>query len=267
MRVFAKQVDMHELHRPCDAAFEIAEINFTDRERGLRQLGQVRALSHLVEQPDRSQLRFRMERNALADAQQKLWLSACHRAERAQGADANPRFGRTRSGAENRQHALDFALLHHVVRNMRERVHQREQIFAAAEENAAIELIPISAPLLGHAARKKARRDGLERVGNACCVLLRNLIIRVQTQLDIIVPQRDALAQHRVQRGRDGERTRPARQLFSVARAGIGEDCAHDAPRVAAHVAIVMHQKLVEKAQGQELVRARHVGAVFFKQQ
>ena len=150
---------------------------------------------------------------------------------------------------------------------MRERVHQREQVFPAAEEHPPVDLVPIAAPLLRHAVFEETTRDGLQRVRNARGMLLRNLVVGMQTQLDIIVPQRDALAQHGVQRGRDGERASAARKLLAVARAGVCEDCAHNAPRVAAHVAVVMHQQLIQKAQREQLMRAGHVGAVFFKQE
>ena len=267
MNIFAQMIDMHELHRPGDAALEVAKIDFADRQSGLRQRGQSRAASESIEQPHGSKLRVRMERNALTRVQQQLRISVRHRAERTQGADAHPCFGGCGGATENRQHALHLRALHNRMRYLREGIHHRKQVFPAAEEHPAVELVPISPPLLRHAVGKEAARDGLERITDSGCVLLRNLVVGMQAQLDILVPERDALAQHRVQRRRDGKRTRAARKLFSIARAGVCEDCPHDLPRVAAHVAVVMHQQLIQKAQCEQLVRAGHIGAVFFKQE
>ncbi|MPM98829.1 hypothetical protein SDC9_146019 [bioreactor metagenome] len=108
-----------------------------------------------------------------------------------------------------------------------------------------VELFPIPPLFLRHTVGKQAARNGFKRVGNPCRVLLRNLVVRMQAELDILLPERNRLAEHRVQRGSAGKRARSARQFLAVARAGIGENIPHDAPRVPPHVAVVMHEQFV----------------------
>ena len=64
--IFAKVIDVDELHRPGDAALEVAQIDFADGQHGLRDGRQPRALAQLVEQPHGGKLRLWMELDALA---------------------------------------------------------------------------------------------------------------------------------------------------------------------------------------------------------
>ena len=103
-------------------------------------------------------------------------------------------------------------------------------------------------------AAKEALADGLERVGDAQRVLAGDLIVRVQAEPDIFCPE---LPRFR-QQGHDRRGHLPVlgrqRPLLAVARAGVRQDLAHDPARDAAHVAVRVHEQLVEEHERLALV-------------
>ena len=56
------------------------------------------------------------------------------------------------------------------------------------------------------------------------------------------------------------------RPLLAVARTGIRQNFSHDAPGHPAHIAVRVHEKLIQKHERLALVGLRHVGAVFLQQ-
>ena len=87
-------------------------------------------------------------------------------------------------------------------------------------------------------------------------MLVRDLMIRVQALHHIAVPERDGFVQQRQHRRRHGRLRRGGGQHFAVARTAVGQNLAHDMPRDAAHIALRVHQKLIQKAQQLLLVAA-----------
>ena len=107
--------------------------------------------------------------------------------------------------------------------------------------------------------------DDLQGVGNADGVLRRDLPLRVQALVNIVLPQLHRLRQqgHHCRRHSVGF-CRPG-PLLAVFGAAVGKNLPHNASGGAAHVAVRVHQKLIEQQQGLLLVGTGHVGAEFFQ--
>ena len=97
-------------------------------------------------------------------------------------------------------------------------------------------------------------------------MLAGDLIVRVQAEPDIFCPELPRFRQQRHDRRGHLPVLGRQRPLLAVARAGVRQDLAHDPARDAAHVAVRVHEQLVEEHQRLALVGPCHIGAVFLQQ-
>ena len=121
--------------------------------------------------------------------------------------------------------------------------------------------------LLFVAGGEQVLADDLQGVGNADGVLGRNLPLRVQALVNIVFPQLHRLRQQGHHCRRHGVGFSRLGTLLAVFRAAVGKNLPHDASGGAAHVAIRVHQQLIEQQQGLLLVGAGHIGAEFLQKE
>ena len=121
--------------------------------------------------------------------------------------------------------------------------------------------LQIQERVLRRAALEEGLRYDLQGIGDSGGVFGGDLVVRVQADVGIVVPQL-----HRfVEDGRRGRRHGPlgggGGDLLAVARPAVGQDLAHDPSAAAAHVPLMVGQQLVEEGQRPPLVGSGHIGA------
>ena len=121
--------------------------------------------------------------------------------------------------------------------------------------------------LLFVAGGEQVLADDLQGVGNADGVLGRDLPLRIQALVNIVLPQLHRLRQQGHHCRGHGVGFCRLRPLLAVFRAAVGKNLPHDASGSAAHVAVRVHQQLIEQQQSLLLVGAGHVGAEFFQKE
>ena len=108
--------------------------------------------------------------------------------------------------------------------------------------------------------------NGLQRVGDALCVLRGDFVVGVQALRHGLLPQAERFLQHGEHRGRGCVLRRGGGQLLAVFRPAVGQHAAHELPGQTANVALGIQQQLVEEGEQLALVSAGHIGVVFLKQ-
>lgn len=264
--IFQQHIDLRELDRPVDGVFQVAEVDLRDGPRVQRRerLRQQPCFEPVVGQmilPAR-----RVLPHGGADGRPQALLGVGQAQEHMQRDDIQLRVSRAEHGGKAGGQLRQLLFWQIAARHMAQRVDQHEPVFVPRLGQRVQKRLDQRPGLLFLAGGKQALADGLERVGDAQRVLAGNAVIRVQAEADIMCPKLGRFRQKRHHGGRHLAVLRRKRPLLAVARAGIRKNFAHDAPGDAAHVAVRVHEKLIQEHKRLALVGLGHIGAVFLQQ-
>ena len=150
--------------------------------------------------------------------------------------------------------------------NVAQGIHENEPVITLGVPQPVQNRLEIVGRFLGGAVGEQVFRDDFYGVGNPDGVLGRDFVVRMETVLQIRFPQVHRFRQKGQQSGGHGFMGGVGRQLLAVPGAAVGQNPAHKLGGPAAHVALLVHQKLIEKTQNPALVGAGHVGVILGKQ-
>ena len=261
----AQHLHLLQLDRPVDDVFQIAQMDLRDLLAGQRHKGLPQQKSLQIEEhgPVFILRRVIVQKHPLDDRPQSGKL--LQMLQTAQADDLQLHLLAAEEFGEPPDERRALLLPEIPAGHVADGVDEGKAVEALGPHSPVKERLQKPGCLLFVAGGEQVLADDLQGVGNADGVLRRDLPLRVQALVNIVLPQLHRLRQQGHHCRRHGVGFCRPGPLLAVFGAAVGKNLPHDASGGAAHVAVRVHQKLIEQQQGLLLVGTGHVGAEFFQ--
>ena len=264
--VVAQHINMRQLHRPVNGGLQITQID-TGSAVLIQHIVTLThcALPQVFHQSPVLTIRCIKRTDNGNNFTGKLGVRI-HFFKAAQHTQAQRRIAVAQHCAQRLHRFADLTIGNVGIGQRSQRIHQHKAVGSAC----SIEMLEQRHNELGRfllfAAGKEGLAHRLQTIGNALGVAVGNLMVGMQTLFNIVIPKLHRLIQHRRHRRIHHVTAGAHRALLAVFQPAVGQNATHDLSRNAAHVAVCMHQQLIQQAQRLLLIGHRHIVAVLFQQ-
>ena len=267
LHIAAQRVDVHQLHRPVDGDFQIAQVQPRRIHRFLQTGARVQGAedSHGQKPHGKFAVLHRLLEHGLQGQRQRLLRQGQQVLQEPQGGDAVVH-GAAAQAQQGRGHGLHVLGRERRGGHIPESVGQDEGVLPFLLQERPQQRPRHGGRLGGIAAFKEAPGDGLEGVGNPLGVAGGDPPVGVQALEKVALPDLGGFVQKRHHPRRQGRLGGVVGQLLAVAGAGVGENLPHELSGTAADVALMVHEELIEELQRLLLAGGGHIGAVLVQE-